>query len=90
MFLSSSLTQLLAMQSKVRRLRSVCEKTTKREWKEGKGQLNKRMLSKIQVRLTCFTGYAKVQDYLDSRKQTSYSLRAALRVVTNFSSRREK
>ncbi|XP_078345160.1 uncharacterized protein LOC144630668 isoform X2 [Oculina patagonica] len=44
---SASKEERLEMQSKVRRLRSVCEKTTKREWKEGKGQLNKRILSKI-------------------------------------------
>ncbi|KAJ7380404.1 protein localization to kinetochore [Desmophyllum pertusum] len=44
---SASKEELLVMQSKVRRLRSVCEKTTKREWKEGKGQLNKKILTKI-------------------------------------------
>lgn len=44
-------TQLSEMQNQVRRLRSTCEKTTKREWKEGKGQLNKRILTKITVRL---------------------------------------
>jgi len=44
---SASKEELLAMQGKVRRLRSVCEKTSKREWKEGKGQLNKRILLKI-------------------------------------------
>lgn len=43
--------QLLAMQGKVRRLRSVCEKTSKREWKQGKGQLNKRILLKMTVSL---------------------------------------
>ncbi|XP_020609492.1 uncharacterized protein LOC110048061 [Orbicella faveolata] len=44
---SASTEELLAMQGKVRRLRSVCEKTSKREWKEGKGQLNKRILLKM-------------------------------------------
>lgn len=44
---TASKEELLALQSKVRRLRSVCEKTSKREWKEGKGQLNKKVLSKL-------------------------------------------
>lgn len=44
---TASKEELLALQSKVRRLRSVCEKTSKREWKENKGQLNKKVLLKM-------------------------------------------
>ena len=50
-------TQLLALQSKVRRLRSVCEKTSKREWKENKGQLNKKVLLKLTVSFIVFNSF---------------------------------
>ena len=41
--------QLVAMRSNARRLRSACEKKAAREWKEGKYQMNKRILSDLKV-----------------------------------------
>ena len=37
------------MRSNARRLRSACEKKAAREWKEGKYQMNKRILSDLKV-----------------------------------------
>lgn len=44
--------QILKMRNDARRLRSACEKMATREWKEGKNQLNKKMVSKLKV--SCF------------------------------------
>ena len=37
------------MHNNARRLRSACEKKAAREWKEGKYQMNKRILSDLKV-----------------------------------------
>ena len=39
----------MAMRSNARRLRSACERKAAREWKEGKYQMNKRILSDLKV-----------------------------------------